>query len=380
MNGKKILLFADWYEPGYKAGGPIRSCVNFAGYMQSYFQIYVFTSDRDLGSIAPYENIDTNTWLAISPNIRVYYCSPDQLTWANIKQQLTALQPDFVYLNSMFSTKFTLYPLLINRISGGKSKMVLAPKGMLRASAIQFKTTKKKIFLKSFRWLGFHKNISFHATDDTEVKDVQHYFGSGCRVALISNFPAALPETPGILEKKEGELSMIYVGRVHPIKNLDFLLNLLGEVRAAVRLTIVGSLEDQDFWKTCQQTIRSLPENIKVTYAGEMPNHEIPALTARHHLFILPTKGENFGHAIFEALALGKPVLISDQTPWKKLEAVKAGWDLPLDRPDLFREAIRQAAAFGQAEYAAWCEATLNYVRNYIGQLNLKDEYLKLFH
>ena len=57
-NKRKILLFADWYEPGYKAGGPIRSCANFVHNMQSEYSVYVFTTDRDLGSDESYKDIE----------------------------------------------------------------------------------------------------------------------------------------------------------------------------------------------------------------------------------------------------------------------------------------------------------------------------------
>ncbi len=56
---KKILVCCDWYEPGFKAGGPIRSCVNFVNQMKEDYQIYVLTSDRDLDEQAPYEGIDS---------------------------------------------------------------------------------------------------------------------------------------------------------------------------------------------------------------------------------------------------------------------------------------------------------------------------------
>src|SRR5882762_9960703 len=189
---KKILLFADWYEPGYKAGGPIRSCVNFAYYMEENYRIYVFTSDRDLGSSLPYENIRTDEWLVTNGQQHLYYCSPESLNWKNIRRQLRNVQPDFIYLNSMFSTRFTVFPLLLSRIHRLKSKIILSPRGMLRASAVQFKSLKKKLFLNSFRWLGFQRNVYFLAADDTEVKDVQRFFGPSARVALIPNFPAAI--------------------------------------------------------------------------------------------------------------------------------------------------------------------------------------------
>lgn len=376
---KKILLFADWYEPGYKAGGPIRSCVNFAGYMREDYQVYVFTSDRDLGSAGPYEHIKVDEWHEKGQDLHVYYCSPEALTWRNIRRQMEELRPDFIYLNSMFSVKYTILPLLISRFGKRGATIILSPRGMLRSSAVQFKSFKKKIFLNCFRWFGFHRGVHFLVSDDTEAKDVGVYFGKQAVATLIPNFPSALPEEPEMTGKERGRLSMIFVGRIHPIKGLDFLLKVLKEVEATVDLTLVGSLEDPAFWATCKEMISGLPANISVTYAGEMPNHELPAVTGRHHVFVLPTKGENFGHAIFEALALGKPVLISDQTPWRGLEAVKAGWDLPLDRPELFREAIGQAAAFGQEEYDSWCGSTRDFVKNYIRQLNLKDEYQKLF-
>src|ERR1700742_1384694 len=105
-NKKTILLFADWYEPGFKAGGPIRSCVNFVNNMQGEYNVYVFTTDRDLASDKPYEKIETDKWTSVSDSVSVYYCSPQNLSWKNIKDQIISLNPDFIYLNSMFSKYF----------------------------------------------------------------------------------------------------------------------------------------------------------------------------------------------------------------------------------------------------------------------------------
>src|ERR1700754_2557407 len=110
MGKKKILLIADWYEPGYKAGGRIRSCVNFAYGMKEYYDIYIFTSDRDLGSSAPYEGIEVDKWVSTEEGIWKFYSSPAHLSVDGIKAQITNIQPDFIYLNSMFSKGFTIYP------------------------------------------------------------------------------------------------------------------------------------------------------------------------------------------------------------------------------------------------------------------------------
>jgi glycosyltransferase involved in cell wall biosynthesis len=376
---KKILMLADWYAPGFRAGGPIRSCVNFTGYMQGDYEVYVLTTDRDLHADTPYPGLPADQWIDGQHGEKLFYCSPGALTWATIRRQIRSVAPDFIYLNSMFSPKFTILPLLICRTSGVKARLVLSPRGMLRSSAVQFKSGKKKIFLKLFRWTGISRRIHFLASDPTEEKDVRHYFGPGAKVAVIANFPAPLPARPPVTAKKSGELTMVCIGRVHPIKNTDFLLDVLADVRAKVRLTIVGSLEDQVFWEQCREKIRKLPANINVNYAGELPNDQLPAITAEHHIFVLPTRGENFGHAIFEALLLGKPVLISDQTPWLGLVARGAGWDLPLGQPEVFRQAIEDAAQFDQGDYTRWSDNARQYAEEYLTGSNFKEDYKTLF-
>ena len=84
---KKIMLFADWYEPGFKAGGPIRSCVNFVEYMHAAYDIFIFTSDRDLNAAAAYENIATDQWQKKTEGVSIYYCSPQKLTWRIISKR-----------------------------------------------------------------------------------------------------------------------------------------------------------------------------------------------------------------------------------------------------------------------------------------------------
>ena len=72
---------------------------------------------------------------------------------------------------------------------------------------------------------------------------------------------------------------------------------------------------------------------------------------AAYHLFLLPTRGENFGHVILEALSAGCPVLISDQTPWRGLESSGIGWALPLTEPERFRAVLNQCIAMDESKF-----------------------------
>ena len=379
MQQKKILLFTDWFEPGFKAGGPIRSCVNFARNMKSDYRVFIFTGDRDLHDAKPYAGIPVNKWILFEQGIEIFYCPPDMQTRKNIMRQWTAVQPDFIYLNSMFSYRFTILPLLLSR-KHPTVKVILAPRGMLKPSALQFKRSKKKIFLSFFSLTGMQRHIRFHATDAVEMQEITRLFGNNVSVTLAGNFPGYIPafHTPPV--KQPGELKIIFIGRIHPIKNLDFLLKRLPTLSGNITLTVVGGEEDKTYAATCREIVQSFPDRIKVTFAGETTNRNVPAFLAANHIFALPTSGENFGHAIFEALAHGQPVLVSDQTPWRNLQQRKAGWDLPLHQPVLFEDAIRQAVSFDDIELNQWSSGAWEYVRDYVEQNNLKEAYQRLFN
>jgi glycosyltransferase involved in cell wall biosynthesis len=94
--------------------------------------------------------------------------------------------------------------------------------------------------------------------------------------------------------------------------------------------------------------------------------------------FVLPTKGENFGHAIFEAMAVGCPVLISDQTPWTNLEQKNAGFDLPLEI-DLFTKCIQHFIEMNYAEWKAYQQGALGFADAYMEKLDVKKQFNALF-
>ncbi len=376
---KKVLVMADWFAPGFKAGGPIRSCVNFAEHLKNDLDIYVLTSDRDLNDANPYQNILQDKWIETGSGFKIFYASPRWLSFFSIKEAINQVRPDVVYLNSMFSKFFSFYPLLIKKYFGSGARYILAPRGMLRASAVQFKSGKKKIFLNMFRLAGLQKKVEFHCTDETEFTDVKRYFGAVPAVVL-PNLPGfqkklVLPEN-----KFGGRLKLLFVGRAHPIKNLDLLLKILKDVKSSIELTIVAAKEDKDYWEECENLISELPNTVRVSVKGELPHQEIESLLLSHHVFVLPTKGENFGHAIFEALAAGRPVVISDQTPWRNLSQYKAGWELSLDKPNAFADAIERFAAMEHEEFNEWCVGAWQFVHSYIEHSDNKKKYLEFFN
>jgi len=197
---------------------------------------------------------------------------------------------------------------------------------------------------------------------------------------IAENLPSARQPEFRSLEKKPGSIRLIYVARIHPIKNLMVLLEAMQGLTVDVDLTVVGPNEDQAYWERCRSLISSLPATIRVDYKGAVPNHLLGDLIRGHHMFALPTAGENFGHSIFEAFLAGRPVLISDQTPWQGLHGKTLGWDLPLQPVSGFTSAIAEAAAWDQTAFEQHARAAWTFAHDFIRRPELKENYLRLFH
>lgn len=380
-NKKKILILVDWFEPGYKAGGPIQSCKNFVKAFQNDYDLYIITSDRDLGDTTSYKGIQTGQWLNFNEHVKIYYASNNGLNFSTIEKLILGIQPDYLYLNNMYSLKFTIIPLLLKLIKKIRANIILSPRGMLQDGAIQFKKYKKKLFLTILQFLNIPQQITFHATDEQEKKDIQKYFPKASRVFVADNFGPMIDLTWVSVPKISGELKLIFLSRISPKKNLLYALKLFADfsLNAKVFLDIAGGIEDKIYWEECKTVIKSLPSNFQVTYIGLMKNNEVYKKYTDQHVFILPTLGENFGHAIFEALLAGKPVLISDKTPWRNLQAKKIGYDISLDKPIVFKEAIRNLAEWDQAEYDLWSKSAWSYAKQYHIQNDTKAKYQEIF-
>ncbi len=375
----KILIFIDWFAPGFKAGGPVASCINFIHLMKDDYSLYVFTSDTDLGEKTPYKDIVVGKWTS-SPNYdcMIYYADSNKSIQGQIREVVDFVNPDFVYLNHMFSPKFVVYPLWLKWKNFIRCKVVIAPRGALYESALAIKSYKKIPFIKLFRWVEINKKVRFHATNTREEQAILKYF-PGSEVKIADDLPNTKQPSFFCVEKKKGIIKCIFIARIHPIKNLSFLLSAISHVKQQVCLTIIGPIEDPLYWDKCKVQINSLPQNIQVNYEGALPNNALMPILQNHHLFILPTKGENFGHSIFESFLAGRPVLISDQTPWLQLKANHVGWDISLDNQDDFTTAIEIAASWDQAIFEDWSRSSWNYAKKFIENPVLKQQYLQIF-
>ncbi|MBL7698734.1 MAG: glycosyltransferase [Chitinophagaceae bacterium] len=378
-DNKKILLFTDWYEPGFKAGGPIQSCKNIVNTLAGDYDFFIFTSDRDLGDTAPYSGIKTDQWIKLPNGAQVWYASPSFLKSSNIRKIISNVQPDMVYLNSMFSPGFSLLPLWILRSMHFSGRIILAPRGMLNTSAVSRKKWKKKIFLSLFSLSRMARKIVFHATDNQEKTDIQRYFKNTAQVYLIENIPNANTLWTA-RPKKRGDIKCVFVSRIHPIKNLLYAINVVKSLAGCtVQFDVYGAIEDDKYFQKCRESVSRANPHIQVNFKGPVANTHLFKVLEEYHLMFLPTQGENFGHVIFEALSCGCIVLISDKTPWSDVNESNAGWALPLTDNRNFAKKIKEVCDMDIAEFSEKSKAAFSYAKAYLGSMNLKGKYSSLF-
>lgn len=377
---QSVLIFTDWYEPGFKAGGPIRSCSNIVAALSALFNFYIVTSDRDLGDKQPYPGIARNRWIRNAAGHHLYYASPGSLSLSTIGKIIRQVKPSTIYLNSLFSPRFTLRPLWVLNKMNFKGRIVLAPRGMLKNSALAHKPWKKKIFLWLSTFVSIRKRVVFHATDQQEQTDILQKVGYDCRILVAGNIPAA-----GFVNtsrrKEPGKLHIIYMSRIHPVKNLHFAFDILKLVENAsgIEFDIYGVADDQEYYAKCFEAARKLEGKVNVQFMGEIKHEDVIHALHNSHLFFVPTTGENFGHAIFEALASGCPVLITDQTPWKDVEEAGAGWAIPLADKGKFVQHISEMHRMGQNEFTNLSTQAAAYAASHYSSGNYRERYLELF-
>lgn len=337
----RIIVFIKYYLPGYKSGGPVRTISNMVDHFGEEFDFNIITSDRDCFETEPYSNVKNDNWNSIGKT-KVFYASDVRRNIFDFARILRNLNHDILYLNSFFSYEFSLLPLLARFLRiAPKKPCVIAPRGEFSEGALVLKSWKKKLYIMLVKLFGIYNRLTWHASSEHEENDIKKVMGKVAENIVIAPNLNPVLSTPSIENKKEhvkdnSILQIVYLSRVSPKKNLDFALQVLKQISIPVSLDIYGIIDNQSYWEKCKSIIGSLPANISVNYKGVI-NHELVQETLKaYDLFFLPTHGENYGHAIFEALSAGVPVLISDKTPWLDLDTAGVGFVRDLNKFDDF--------------------------------------------
>lgn len=327
MNKKKVLIINSYYLPGYKSGGPQRTVENIVDVFGDKANIYILTQDHDFGCTDHYEGVINNKWTQVG-KAKVMYVSTFDFRWSALKKAYFAF--DTIYGCGLFDVgcrKLLLIHRLYNKKYGKDKKIYVAPMGVFSSGAYNNASHKKKsLFIKAYKALGAFKNITWSFTTEAEVKEAETVLG----YKLKSNDYIIAEDLPRKVDfdyyrdkaekyhKEPGKLNLVFISRIPPKKNLTYALEILNyKYDGEIKYDIYGTREDKNYWEKCKALMEKLPSNVHAKYCGELKPDQVLDTFSKYDVFLFPTKGENFGHVIYESMAAGCIPIISDQTPWK---------------------------------------------------------------
>lgn len=375
---KKILVLIPAYLPGFKSGGPVRTISNMVDKLGDEFDFRIITMDRDLGDKFVYSSVDPRIWNKCG-KAYVFYVERGLRGISEVISMLKEQSYEALYLNSFFSFQFSIFPVLISSIFQSNKPTILAPRGEFSQGALGFKARKKRVFLACAKALDLYRNVIWHASTAHEAADIRRVMGDDVRVRTAIDLAMTDIDIVPVPRSNGGSLQIVFVSRISPKKNLLGALSLLLRVRQQVRFDVYGPTEDEDYWAECQHAAAALPSNVVFTYCGILQPLEVTPTLAKYDLFLFPTLGENYGHVIAEALCAGLPLLISDTTPWRDLEQMKLGWDIPLNQTDRFVACIEECFAKSADEYERWRQDIRRWAVANIGNDAAVEENRQLF-
>lgn len=349
---RRVLVFIPNYLPGFKSGGILRTLVNTVDWLGDDHEFWIVTRDRDLGETQPYDGIDLNNWQLVD-GAMVRYLAPHAINTRAIAALVAETPHDVLHLNSFFDPVFTM-KVLMARWRGWLPRvpMLLSPRGEFVYGPLHLKYRKKQVYIALTRLVGFYRGVIWHASSIHEQRDfinVLRVNPGNVKIALDLPSKVNLAVAPSALLAGE-QLRIVFLSRLTREKNLDYALRILRKVSVPVIFDIYGPAEDAEYWAQCQQLMAQLPPNVTARYHGSVVPTEVAAIFSHYDIFFFPSRGENYGHVIAEAISVGTKVLISNNTPWLELAREHLGWDISLDAEEEFVEKIEALARMPRAE------------------------------
>lgn len=367
----KVCILSHCFYPSKKRGGPTVSITNMVKNLAEKFDLSVVTIIYDKDSDKPYDNVNVGKNRLFDSDI--YYLQDN-----NIKaffSRISEIHPDVVYVSSLFSYQYSIAAFKYAR-RHKNIRTVIAPRGELMPLALKRKQLVKQVFLLIVKML-INDNTEFHVTSDEEEIALRKYFKNN-RVWKIKNLPSKISVEDKNLPKSAGSLDIAMVGRIHPIKNVEYAIRLLNEIKGNVTLDIYGPEEDKKYTDLCRKAAAELPSNIKVNFMGLIEHDSVGDELKKHHIFLSPTESENYGHSIIESLLCGVPVVISCNTPWQNLKNSNAGYDIDLGDRKSFVQALQEFTDMDDETYKLWTYGARTYINSGLAVEETVNKYIEM--
>jgi glycosyltransferase involved in cell wall biosynthesis len=415
----KILFVVHGYKPAYRIGGPILSVSALAEKLvEKGHEVTVFTTNSNQS-----EDLDIATDCAhIINGVEVWYFKRKQiggkafsfityfaksigyLYVPELKKNLKRLLPDIDVVHTHLPF---IYPTFI---AGKLSKLYSKPlfyhqRGVLDPERLNFRAFKKKWYIKLVERPIINNATTLIALSKYEVES----FRAICsEQKVIHTIPNGINIGDYRIISTEREILgissqapvILFLGRIHPIKGADVLIEaffLVNKVIPEAVLVMAGP-DEFNLESRFKSIVRERGLTQKILFPGMVTGEFKKNLLARANIFALPSAGEGFSMAILEALASENAVIISPGCHFPEIEENNAGLVVSIDpsewakaliklisNPETMNTMGRNGRILVAKEYT-WDKITDEMIKTYMEGIlrnkelvkNLNGDYVKL--
>ena len=232
-----------------------------------------------------------------------------------------------------------VYPGWATRGTG--TALVVSPHGMLMPAARALRPRRKTAFWRLLQGPALTEASCFHATSAVEADSIRASGLSG-PIAIV---PIGVTVPTEVKSSQTTSRTLLYLGRLHPIKNVDGLIHAWQRISMRHRewtLVIAGPGDPGYVQELRKLATRGDRIQIRAAVDGQAKAD----LYGEADVFVLPSHSENFGLTVAEALSHGVPVVATRRSPWSRIEQKECGWWV---EPELDSLATTLDAALGES-------------------------------
>lgn len=332
----RILHVVPSFFPAVSYGGPVKALLDLCKtQVQAGLSVRVLTSDADgkqrMRSLSHGFTQAFGVPTLYAP-VRLGEDLAPSLIWHLARHLPWA---DVVQISGVFSATSVL-ALVMARVF--RCPVVLSPHGALMPWAINSgrgrgRRTKLAALKMLSPWLshlaGWHTASQLEA-DGLTLLMQQGHLPSGTPTVQVPHgvFPEDIPPLDNDWSGPAKPPTLVFLGRVHPVKRLELLVQALAILRhqhPEARLLIAGPVQDSAYAARLSWLIRSLDLHQAVTFCGLVSGPQKAELLRLASALWLCSHMESFGLVVLEALSHGTPAVTTVQTPWACLQTEQVG-------------------------------------------------------
>lgn len=295
-----------------------------------------YTSRRNAGVFYALTALLPRVGAVVGGEVRVFgssdmYTEQDRSAWSDLRVEafrpwppaalgfsprlvpaLVAFSPDVIHVHGIWTYASAASLRLQQR---SRAVLIISPHGMLDPWALRLSRIKKRIVASLFQNAQLRAASVLHALTQAEARDFRAY-GLRNPIVVIPNGVNVPPLSTESGTRPPGRRRLLFLGRIHPKKGLDCLLEAWAKVKASQPMQsdwelVIAGWDDGGHQLLLEARVAELGLESEVLFLGPVFGERKQEVLEGCDGFVLTSHSEGLPMAVLEAWAHRKPVLIS---------------------------------------------------------------------